>query len=53
VRRQHGNGAIYGGSYGWSIAGRFHHAQSQVHRFLNAAGGYVASFASYSTGCAQ
>ena len=53
VRREHGSGAIYGGSYGWGSAGRFHHAQSQIHRFLNAAGGYVASFASYSTGCAQ
>jgi len=41
VRRSHGNEAIFGGSYGWSSAGRFHHAQSQVHRFLNAAGGYV------------
>ncbi|TDK49807.1 molybdopterin-dependent oxidoreductase [Antarcticimicrobium luteum] len=53
VRRTHGNGAIFGGSYGWGSAGRFHHAQSQVHRFLNASGGYVASFGSYSTGCAQ
>ena len=41
VRRERGNEAIFGGSYGWSSAGRFHHAQSQVHRFLNAAGGYV------------
>ena len=31
---EHGNEAIYGGSYGWASAGRFHHAQSQVHRFL-------------------
>lgn len=53
IRDTHGNGAIFGGSYGWSSAGRFHHAQSQVHRFLNAIGGYVASFGSYSTGCAQ
>ena len=53
VRRAHGNEAIFGGSYGWSSAGRFHHAQSQVHRFLNSVGGYVASFGSYSTGCAQ
>jgi len=53
VRKTHGNGAIYGGSYGWGSAGRFHHAQSQLHRFLNAIGGYVASFGSYSTGCAQ
>jgi len=41
VRRDHGNAAIYGGSYGWSSAGRFHHAQSQVHRFLNSFGGYT------------
>ncbi|MEM1431540.1 MAG: molybdopterin-dependent oxidoreductase [Pseudomonadota bacterium] len=53
VRQTHGNTSIYGGSYGWASAGRFHHAQSQVHRFLNCIGGYVASFGSYSTGCAQ
>ncbi|MEL6207459.1 MAG: molybdopterin-dependent oxidoreductase, partial [Pseudomonadota bacterium] len=53
VRQIHGNEAIYGGSYGWASAGRFHHAQSQVHRFLNCIGGYVSSFGSYSTGCAQ
>lgn len=53
VRTTHGNAAIFGGSYGWSSAGRFHHAQSQVHRFLNTIGGYVKSFGSYSTGCAQ
>ena len=40
VRKTHGNGAIFGGSYGWASAGRFHHALSQVHRFLNAIGGY-------------
>ncbi|MBR9837241.1 MAG: molybdopterin-dependent oxidoreductase [Rhodobacteraceae bacterium] len=53
VRQAHGNGAIFGGSYGWSSAGRFHHAQSQVHRFLNAAGGYVAHRNSYSLGAAS
>jgi biotin/methionine sulfoxide reductase len=53
IRRDYGNEAIFGGSYGWGSAGRFHHAQSQVHRFLNSIGGYVASFGSYSTGCAQ
>lgn len=53
IVKAHGNEAIFGGSYGWSSAGRFHHAQSQVHRFLNCIGGYVASFGSYSTGCAQ
>ncbi|WP_162248363.1 molybdopterin-dependent oxidoreductase [Rhodococcus sp. Leaf278] len=45
-----GNNAIYGGSYGWASAGRFHHAQSQVHRFLNCIGGYTRSVHSYSLG---
>ncbi|TRW84873.1 molybdopterin-dependent oxidoreductase [Mycolicibacterium sp. 018/SC-01/001] len=47
---RHGNEAVYGGSYGWASAGRFHHAQSQVHRFLNAIGGYTFSRHSYSLG---
>ncbi|WP_427184497.1 molybdopterin guanine dinucleotide-containing S/N-oxide reductase [Bordetella bronchialis] len=51
VRDLHGPQAVFGGSYGWSSAGRFHHAQSQVHRFLNTAlGGYVRSVNSYSAG---
>lgn len=51
IKDQFGNEAIFGGSYGWSSAGRFHHAQSQVHRFLNTAlGGYVRSVNSYSAG---
>jgi biotin/methionine sulfoxide reductase len=50
VRSQHGNAAIFGGSYGWSSAGRFHHAQSQLHRFLNRIGGYTRSVNDYSRG---
>jgi biotin/methionine sulfoxide reductase len=46
----HGNEAIYGGSYGWASAGRFHHAQGQVHRFLNLLGGFTFSRHSYSLG---
>lgn len=54
VRDTHGIGAIFGGSYGWSSAGRFHHAQSQIHRFLNTAlGGYVRSVNSYSAGASN
>lgn len=53
VRTQHGNASIFGGSYGWSSAGRFHHAQSQIHRFLNAIGGYVAHRDSYSLGAGR
>src|SRR4030095_10396371 len=50
VRDTHGLASIFGGSYGWSSAGRFHHAQSQVHRFLNVLGGYVRSVNTYSLG---
>jgi biotin/methionine sulfoxide reductase len=48
-----GNEAIFGGSYGWASAGRFHHAQSQVHRFLNLIGGYVSHVDSYSLGAGK
>lgn len=50
VRTVHGNRAIFGGSYGWGSAGRFHHAQSQLHRFLNTIGGYTSSVNDYSRG---
>ncbi|MEM7427057.1 MAG: molybdopterin-dependent oxidoreductase [Pseudomonadota bacterium] len=48
VRSTYGNGAIFGGSYGWASAGRLHHAQSQLKRFLNTAGGFVRSEGNYS-----
>lgn len=53
IRDIHGNGAIFGGSYGWSSAGRFHHAQSQMRRFLALAGGYVSSKDTYSHAAAE
>lgn len=53
VRTEHGNRAIFGGSYGWASAGRFHHSQSQLHRFLNLAGGYVRSVNTYSHAAAE
>ncbi|MEB3371715.1 molybdopterin-dependent oxidoreductase [Saccharopolyspora mangrovi] len=46
----HGSSGVYGGSYGWSSAGRFHHGQSQLHRFLNCLGGYVSAVGDYSYG---
>lgn len=49
----HGPQAIYGGSYGWASAGRFHHAQSQLHRFLNGLGGFTSKRHSYSLGAAE
>ncbi len=48
VRKDHGNASIFAGSYGWSSAGRFHHAQSQLKRFLNTQGGFVRSEGNYS-----
>ncbi|MFP5021723.1 molybdopterin-dependent oxidoreductase [Pseudonocardia phyllosphaerae] len=53
VRSTHGDAAVYGGSYGWASAGRFHHAQGQLHRFLAATGGYTRSVNSYSGGAAE
>jgi biotin/methionine sulfoxide reductase len=53
VSKEHGNQAIYGGSYGWASAGRFHHAQSQLHRFLCCAGGYTDSVDTYSFAAAE
>src|SRR5262245_36148428 len=50
VYDRHGAESVYGGSYGWSSAGRFHHAQSQLHRFLNCLGGYVRGEHTYSNG---
>lgn len=48
VKRDHGNNAIFGGSYGWASAGRFHHAKTQLQRFLNCHGGFTAQMHSYS-----
>ena len=53
VKDRYSNNAIYAGSYGWSSAGRFHHAQSQIHRFLNCIGGYTRSVNSYSFASAE
>lgn len=48
VAAEHGNGAIFGGSYGWSSAGRFHHAKTQLQRFLNTIGGFTGQIHTYS-----
>lgn len=53
IRSAYGNEAIYAGSYGWASAGRFHHAQSQIHRFYAMAGGYVRSVNAYSYAAAE
>ena len=48
-----GPAAVYGGSYGWASAGRFHHAQSQLKRFLGLAGGFTSSVNNYSYGASE
>ncbi len=53
IRATHGNGAVFGGSYGWASAGRFHHAQSQLRRFLNCVGGFVSAKNTYSHAAAE
>jgi biotin/methionine sulfoxide reductase len=53
TRAQHGPEAIFGGSYGWASAGRFHHARSQLRRFLAATGGFTDQTGNYSWGAAQ
>jgi biotin/methionine sulfoxide reductase len=53
VREKFGNTAICGGSYGWSSAGRLHHARSLLRRFLFLGGGCVDQVANYSFGTAQ
>jgi biotin/methionine sulfoxide reductase len=52
VKTQHGNESILGGSYGWSSAGIFHFARTQVRRFLFSFGGCTDQSANYSFGSA-
>ena len=51
--RHFGNTSILGGSYGWSSAGRVHHARSLVRRFLFLGGGCVDQVGNYSFGAAD
>ena len=53
VRDTHGPASIFGGSYGWASAGRFHHANSQLHRLLASAGGYTGPVTNYSYAAAM
>jgi len=53
VREMHGLPSLFAGSYGWSSAGRFHHARSQVRRFFGAFGGFCDQIGNYSWGAAH
>jgi len=53
TRAARGADGIYAGSYGWASAGRFHHAQSQMKRFMNLTGGFVRGVNTYSSAAAE
>jgi biotin/methionine sulfoxide reductase len=53
VRETSGAESILGGSYGWSSAGRVHHARTLARRFLFLGGGCVDQMGNYSYGAAQ
>ncbi|WP_442582800.1 molybdopterin-dependent oxidoreductase [Mesorhizobium sp. ASY16-5R] len=53
IRASHGNKALFAGSYGWSSAGRLHHARTLVRRFFNCIGGFVDQETNYSYGAAM
>ena len=53
TRERHGPQAIFGGSYGWSSAGRLHHAKTQLNHFLACLGGYAGQVSNYSYGAAD
>src|SRR5690606_18292879 len=53
VRGEHGNASIFGGSYGWSSAGRLHHARTLIHRFMASIGGCTGQVTNYSYGAAM
>lgn len=48
VRGEFGNASIFAGSYGWSSAGQFHHAKTQLQRFTNLYGGCTWQMHNYS-----
>jgi biotin/methionine sulfoxide reductase len=53
VKDSFGNRAIFAGSYGWSSAGRLHHAKSLVARFMNLFGGSTVQVDTYSNAAAS
>lgn len=53
VRDDHGHQAVYGASYGWGSAGRFHMPSNQTYRFLRMYGGYTDGRGTYSASAAE
>lgn len=44
----HGNRSVFAGSYGWTSAGRFHHASTLLRRMMNLVGGHTGHVDTYS-----
>jgi biotin/methionine sulfoxide reductase len=53
TRDEHGNNAIFAGSYGWASAGAFHHPKTHLHRCLAPFGGWTGQVNNYSYGAAM
>ena len=53
VRDEFGPSGLFCGSYGWSSAGRLHHARTLIRRFYFSGGGGVDQVGNYSWGTAQ
>lgn len=53
VRDDHGHQAVYGASYGWGSAGRFHQPSNQTYRFLRLYGGYTDGRGTYSASAVE
>jgi biotin/methionine sulfoxide reductase len=53
VKREHGNEAIFAGSYGWASAGRLHHPRTLLKRLLNLHGGFTDHVLDYSRAAAM
>ena len=52
VKREHGNEAIFAGSYGWASSGRLNHPRTLLKRLLNMHGGFTDHVLDYSRGAA-
>jgi biotin/methionine sulfoxide reductase len=53
VKRDHGNEAIFAGSYGWASSGRLNHPRTLLKRLLNLHGGFTDHVLDYSRAAAM
>jgi biotin/methionine sulfoxide reductase len=53
IRDGHGHRSLFAGSYGWSSAGRIHHARTLIRRFYGTLGGFTDQVTNYSYGAAM